>query len=95
MKLVIKNAKLSKDHFPHVEVTIVGKPEESSLIENIDNLIGQETSGFGDRNWRQMYSTDCAEYEEGVGVTWIFDKDDLDEFKELYAKHKEPMKKGK
>lgn len=88
MKLSIKNAKLSKDHFPHVEVTIVGKPEEAALIEKLDDLIGQEPSGFGDRTWRQMYSTDCAEYEEGFGVAWIFDKDDLDEFKEFYQKHK-------
>ena len=39
-----------------------------------------------------MFSTDCAEYEEGFGVTWIIDKDDLDEFKEFYKKHKSDLK---
>lgn len=92
MKLSIKNAKLSKDYFPHVEVTIVGKPEEATLIEKLDDLIGQEPSGFGDRTWRQMFSTDCAEYEEGFGVTWVFDKDDLGEFKEFYQKYKQDLK---
>lgn len=92
MKLSIKNAKLSKDYFPHVEVTIVGKPEEAKLIERLDSLIGAEPSGFGDRTWRQMFSTDCAEYEEGYGVAWIFDKDDLDEFKDFYKKHKKDLK---
>ena len=46
MKLSIKNAKLSKDHFPHVEVTIVGKPEEASLIEKLDDLIGSRAFWF-------------------------------------------------
>ena len=99
MKLVIKNAKLSKDHFPHVEVYIKGKPEEAQLIEKIDDLIGKELTGHSytseetglevNETWRMMASTDCAEYQDGEGIVWFFDKDYLDDFKELFIKHKQ------
>lgn len=101
MKLVLKKIKVSKDEFPKTMAFIEGSVAEAKKIEIIDNLIGAELTGMTvyskragqhvPETWKQMASTDCAEYGFGQGIVWEFDTDYIDDFKALYKKHKEDV----
>lgn len=71
---------------------IIGTEDEAKLIEAIDNSIGDVIkciNGLGkELTWRQEFSDYCADYVWGTGCGWWVDIEDVEEFKNLYKKHK-------
>ncbi len=75
---------------------IYGKPEEIDLIDQIEELIGNEV-------YSEIYVDDvlkvtlwkhkafdfcCGDRDNGEGCGWIVEMDDVEEFKALWKKHK-------
>ena len=80
----------------HLVFRIVGTEEQAKLIEAIDTAIGNEVkcyNGHGEElTWRNECSDYCADYVWGTGCGWIVEKDDVEEFKALWKKHKKLVK---
>ena len=86
----------------HQVFRIVGTEEQAKLIEAIDTAIGNEvkcyvivnneTGEMGPSTWQKECSDYCADYVWGTGCGWIVEKDDVEEFKALWKKHKKLCK---
>lgn len=98
MKLAKLNNQSSEYKYLRNKVVfqIQGTEEDAKLIERLDDAIGAELYGVTGANkdvtWKQECSDDCADYVWGTGCSWIVDKDDVEEFKALWKKHKKAVK---
>lgn len=86
MKLVIKNTKLSKDHFPHKDLQIVGNENDAVRIRELEDLIDAEILPYTDE-LIQTYSDMCSDHRWGYSVTWTIDAEYADELKSVIVKH--------